>query len=111
MKIGKKNSTLTLDELYGILITCELRIGRENHCKEEVTFKVLKKTKAQKSKLQSISQEESYDEEESNFIRNSRKVQGSIKENYLSNALTMGRLDISKTSVPILKWIIRVKEP
>ena len=51
-------SKLTLDELYGILIAYELRIGRENHSKEETTFKVLKKTEAQKSKLQSSSQEE-----------------------------------------------------
>ena len=29
---------LTLDELYGILIAYELRIGRENHSKEETTF-------------------------------------------------------------------------
>ena len=60
---------LTLDELYGILIAYELRIGRENHSKEETTFKVLKKTEDQKSKLQSSSQEESYDEEEANFIK------------------------------------------
>jgi len=39
---------LTLDELYGILIAYELRIGREKHCKEETTFKVLKKTEDQK---------------------------------------------------------------
>ena len=37
-------SKLTLDELYGILIAYELRIGRENHFEEETTFKVLKKT-------------------------------------------------------------------
>ena len=41
-------STLTLDELYGILTTYELRIGRENFPKEEEAFKVLKKTKNQK---------------------------------------------------------------
>ena len=60
---------LTLDKLYGILIAYELRIRRENHSKEETTFKVLKKTEDQKSKLQSSSQEESYDEEEANFIK------------------------------------------
>ena len=60
---------LTLEELYGILIAYELRIGRDNQSKEEITFKVLKKTKDQKSKLQSNSQEESYDEEEANFIK------------------------------------------
>ena len=50
-------SSLTLDELYGILIAYELRIGQENHSKEEETFKVLKKTKVQKPKFQSIPQE------------------------------------------------------
>jgi hypothetical protein len=39
---------LTLDELYGILIAYELRIGRENHSEEETTFKVLKKIEDQK---------------------------------------------------------------
>ena len=64
---------LTLDELYQIIIAYELRIGRENHSKEEITFKVLKKIEDQKSKLQSSSQEESYDEEEANFIKKLQK--------------------------------------
>ena len=41
-------STLTLDELYGILTAYELRIGSENLPKGEATLKVLKKTKNQK---------------------------------------------------------------
>ena len=41
-------STLAVDELYGILIGYELRIGRENFPKEEATFKVFKKTKNHK---------------------------------------------------------------
>ena len=41
-------STLTQDELYGILIACELRLGLENFPKEKETFKVLKKTNNQK---------------------------------------------------------------
>ena len=31
-------SKLTLDELYGILVAYELRIGRENRSEEETTF-------------------------------------------------------------------------
>ena len=61
-------STLTLDELYGILTTYELRIGRENFPKEEATFKVLKKKKNQKLKTLPNHHEE-YDEEEANFIK------------------------------------------
>ena len=70
---------LTLDELYGMLILYELRIGIENHSKEETTFKVLKEIENQKSKLQSNSQEESYDEEESNFIKKLHKGSGKYK--------------------------------
>ena len=72
-------SALALDELYGMLIAYELRIGRENHSKEEIIFKVLKKTEAQKSKLQSSPQEESYDEEEANFIKKLQKGSGKYK--------------------------------
>ena len=70
---------LTLDELYGILIAYELRIGRENHSEEETTFKVLKKIEDQKLELQSSSQEESYDEEEANFINKLHKGLGKYK--------------------------------
>ena len=43
---------LTLDELYGILVAYELRIGRENHSKEETTFKILRKTSKIKTSIQ-----------------------------------------------------------
>jgi hypothetical protein len=36
---------LTMDELYGILIAYELRLGHENLPRGEASFKVLKKTK------------------------------------------------------------------
>ena len=68
-------STLTLDELYGILTAYELGIGRENFPKEEATFKVLKKTKSDKSKIQTSHHEES-DEEEANFIKKLQKGSG-----------------------------------
>jgi hypothetical protein len=42
---------LTMDELYGILTAYELILGNENHSQEDLTFKVLKKTKNQKKKL------------------------------------------------------------
>jgi len=73
---------ITLDELYGILTAYELRIGRENHFKEEATFKVLKNPKDQKQELQSNPQEDSFDEEEANFIKKlqkgSRKYKGKL---------------------------------
>jgi hypothetical protein len=46
-----------MNELHEILIAYELRLGHENLSKGEATFKVLKKTKNQKQKLQSIHDE------------------------------------------------------
>ena len=63
---------LTMDELYIILTTYELRLGHENLSQGEVAFKVLKKTKSQKQKPQSIHHEE-FDVEEANFIRKLQK--------------------------------------
>jgi hypothetical protein len=62
----------TMDELYGILTTYELRFGHENHSQGEATFKVLKKTNNQEHKRQSIHDEES-DVEEANFIKQFQK--------------------------------------
>ena len=59
---------LTMDELYGILIAYELRLGHENLPKGEAAFKVLKKTKNQKQKSQTSHHEES-DVEEAKFIK------------------------------------------
>ena len=63
---------LTMDELYGILIAYELRLGHENLPKGEETFKVLKKTKNQKQKTQPCHHEE-FDVEEANFIKKLQK--------------------------------------
>ena len=58
---------LTINELYGILIAYELRLGIDNLPKGESSFKVIKKTN-QKKKTQNNYNEE-YDEEDSNFIK------------------------------------------
>ena len=63
---------LTMDELYGILTTYELRLGHENPPKGDATFKVLKKTKNQTKKYQTSHHEES-DVEEANFIKKPSK--------------------------------------
>jgi hypothetical protein len=63
---------LTMDELYGILTTYELRLRHENLPKGEATFKVLKKTKNQKQKCQPSHHEES-NEEEANFSKKLKK--------------------------------------
>ena len=60
---------ITLDELYGILTAYELRIGWENPSKEEAAFKVLNNPKDQEQRFKSNPQEDSLDEEETNFIR------------------------------------------
>ena len=63
---------LTMDELYGILTAYELRLGHENLPKGEASFKVLKKTKNQKKKFQTIPHEESH-VEEANFSKKLQK--------------------------------------
>lgn len=82
LEYRQNTENITLDELYGILTTYELRIGRENPSKEEVAFKVLKNPKDQKQIFQYNPQEDSFDEEEANFIkklpRGSRKYKGKL---------------------------------
>jgi hypothetical protein len=70
---------ITLDELYGILTANELRIGWENPSKEEAAFKVVKNPKDQKQRFQSNPQEDSFDEEEANFIKKLQKGSGKYK--------------------------------
>ena len=51
---------LTMEELYGILIAYEMRIGQDNSQKKEAAFKASKVAKKSKKNIQS---EESDDEE------------------------------------------------
>ena len=44
---------LTMEELYGILIAYELRIGKDNSQKKEATFKASKVANKSKTKIQS----------------------------------------------------------
>ena len=44
---------LTMEELYGILIAYEMRIGQDNSQKKEATFKASKVAKKSKTKIQS----------------------------------------------------------
>ena len=66
---------LTMEELYGILTTYELRLGIDKSSKEEEAFKVTKKTKNLKQTSQENHHEES-DVEEANFIENLQKGLG-----------------------------------
>ena len=63
---------LSMDELHGILTAYEMRTEQEKPSRKEATFKVYKKTKKnnQKPEYCSLSScsEDSYDEEESNFV-------------------------------------------
>ena len=43
---------LTMEELYGILIAYEMRIGKDNSQKKEATFKASKVAKKSKTKIQ-----------------------------------------------------------
>jgi hypothetical protein len=70
---------ITLDELYGILTTYELRIGWENPSKEEAAFKALNNPKDQEQRFKSNPQEDSFDKEEANFIKKLQKGLGKYK--------------------------------
>ena len=52
LEYREKLEYLTMDGLYGILTTYGLKLGIDNFPKGEATFKVIKKTKNQKKKLQ-----------------------------------------------------------
>ena len=67
-----------MEELYGILTAYELRLGIDKYSKEEVAFKVIKKTKNQKQTSQANHHEES-DVEEANFIKKLQKGSGKYK--------------------------------
>ena len=62
----EKLEYLTMDELYGILTTYELRLGIDNITKGEANFKVIKKTNQKKSHT---NHDEESDEEEANFVK------------------------------------------
>jgi hypothetical protein len=87
----EKLDELTMDELYGILITYELRLGHENIPKGEATFKVLKKAKNQKQKPQSIHHEES-DVEEANFIKKLQKGSRRYKDKLPFKCFNCGKV-------------------
>lgn len=99
-------SSVTLDELYGILVAYELRIGRENHSKEKIAFKVLKKTEDQKSKLQSNPQEESHDEEEANFIKKLHKGSGKYKGKLPFKCFDCGKVGYFTSKCPYPKYTL-----
>ena len=60
---------LTMEELYGILIAYEMRIGKNNSQKKEEYFKAYKVAKKSKTKTQS----EDSDDEEVLIVKNIKK--------------------------------------
>ena len=66
---------ITMDELYGILIAYEMRIGQDNSQKKEATFKASKVSKKSKPKIQS----EDSDDEEALLIKKLKKGTGKYK--------------------------------
>jgi hypothetical protein len=68
-------ATLSMDELHGILTTYEMRTEKENPSRREATFKASKKTRKNKprSKPFSNNSDNSYNEEEANFVRNLKR--------------------------------------
>ena len=55
------------DEVHGIFISCEMRIGQDGPSKKEATFKVSKETKKSEALSKNL------DEEEALFIKKLEK--------------------------------------
>jgi hypothetical protein len=75
-------STLSMDELHGILTAYEMRTKQYNPSRKEATFKASKKTRKNKKKSKSNCSynDDSYEDEEiTNFIRKSRRDTGKYK--------------------------------
>jgi hypothetical protein len=78
MEYREDLNKLTMDELHGILIACEMRTGQENTSKMETTFKA---SKSKKNHEHVPNENHLYisDEEEANFIRKLQKGSGKYK--------------------------------
>ena len=64
-----------MNELYGILIDYEMRIGQDNSQKKEVAFKAYKVAKISETKIQS----EDFDDEEALLVKNIKRGIGKYK--------------------------------
>jgi hypothetical protein len=98
----KNLDKLTMDELYGILTSYELRLGHEDLSQGEEAFKVLKKIKNQKHKLQSNHDEES-DVEEENFIKKLQKRSGKYKGKFPFKCFNYGKVGHFEAKCPYPK--------
>ena len=93
---------LIMDELYGILIAYELRLGIDNNSKGEATFKVTKKIKKEKQKTQTDHNEES-DVEEANFIKKLQKGSGKYKGKLPFKCFNCGKIGHFQAKCPYPK--------
>jgi hypothetical protein len=68
-------ATLSMDELHGILIAYAMRTKQENPSGREASFKASKKNRKNmpRSKPCSNNSDDSYNEEESNFVRKMKR--------------------------------------
>ena len=85
---------LSMDELNGILIAYEMITEQEKPSIKEVAFKVSKKTKKNnlKSKSYSSCSEDSYDEEEANFVRKLKRGTSKFKGKLFLKCFKCGRI-------------------
>ena len=111
MKYDSKTSTLeerddlssmTMDQLHGILTTYEMITGQNKTSKGEAAFKVTKKTKHQKQNTQNNHNEE-YDEEEANFIKKLQKGSGKYKGKLPLKCFNCGKIGHFQSKCPYSK--------
>ena len=95
-------SSMTMDQLHGILTAYKMRTWQNKTSKGEAAFKVTKKTKHQKQNTQNDHNEE-YDEEEANFIKKLQKGSGKYKGKLPFKCFNCGKIGHFQSKCPYSK--------
>ena len=90
---------ITIEELYGILIAYEMRIGKDNSQMREVDFKTSEVPKKYKTKIQS----EYFDDEEALLVKNIKTGIGKYKRKLPLKCFKTGGIGDFASEFPYLK--------
>ena len=96
---------LSMDELHGILTSYEMRTEHEKPSRKEAAFKVSKKTKKNNQTPKSCSScsEDSYDEDESNFVRKLKRGTDKFKGKLPFKCFNCGKIGHFSSNVLMQK--------